>query len=165
MEKGRYYGKYQGFPRLVDLTFIGRMKCFCPEVMGDLDAPQYWLDWALPNLPWFCISSGQGESFVPQQSDLALPGGPDLFGVWLEFRHGDPRFPIWTGFFQVAVAGPIDPTQVGVAAPFVKLGPKSSFLTQTPLANGVVVASGVDPFTGASYFALGSASAKVMADK
>lgn len=35
----------------------------------------------------------------------------------------------------------------------------------TPLANGVVLASGFDTFTGATYGSLGSASTKVMAEK
>jgi hypothetical protein len=35
----------------------------------------------------------------------------------------------------------------------------------TPLVNGVVLASGVDPFTGATYGALANASTKVMAEK
>lgn len=35
----------------------------------------------------------------------------------------------------------------------------------TPLTHGVVLASGIDPFTGATYGALGNASLKVMAEK
>lgn len=46
----------------------------------------------------------------------------------------------------------------------VRLG-NSLIAALVPLLNGVVLASGVDPFTGATYGALGSASSKVLAEK
>lgn len=54
-------------------------------------------------------------------------------------------------------------TKVTVVAPLVEIG--GDGLGNAPLINGVVLASGIDPFTGATYGALGSASAVVMAKK
>lgn len=52
---------------------------------------------------------------------------------------------------------------IHVQGPLVKVGPSPG--THVALTNGVVLASGVDPFTGSTYGVLGNASAKVTADK
>ncbi len=54
-------------------------------------------------------------------------------------------------------------TKVTVVAPMVEAG--ADGIGAAPLLNGVVLASGIDPFTGVSYGLLGSASSKVTADK
>jgi uncharacterized protein involved in type VI secretion and phage assembly len=54
-------------------------------------------------------------------------------------------------------------TKVTVVAPNVELG--SDGLATAPLINGVVLGSGIDTFTGATYGVLGSASATVTAKK
>lgn len=53
--------------------------------------------------------------------------------------------------------------KVTVIAPQIELGEDG--LGALPLVNGVVVASGIDPFTGMTYGVLGSASNKVTAAK
>lgn len=63
----------------------GRIRCFCPEVMGPEDDENHWLDFALP-----CFTSRR-DSSVPDIDDA----------VWLEFRQGDVRFPIWVGYFPL----------------------------------------------------------------
>ena len=88
-----YIGKYMGYVRdASDPKTRARLRLFVPEVMGANDDTDHWTDWALPCFPWFA-HNGLGTSFVP-------PVGND-FGVWVEFRHGDVRFPIWVGVFIV----------------------------------------------------------------
>lgn len=91
--KPRYHGKYMGYVRdAADPEGRGRLRVFCPEVVGGPDGPNTWLDWALPSFPWFA-ERGTGLNFIPPARDA--------WGVWVEFRHGDPRFPIWTGVFPL----------------------------------------------------------------
>jgi hypothetical protein len=54
-------------------------------------------------------------------------------------------------------------TKATVIAPLIELGDDG--LGGAPLINGVVLGSGIDPFTGATYGALGSASSRVTAAK
>ena len=76
-----YYGKYRGVVSDIDDPhMIGRIKARVPDVMGDDES-----GWAMPCAPF----GGSGRGF------FALPkvGG----GVWIEFEHGDPDYPIWSG--------------------------------------------------------------------
>lgn len=88
-----FHGKYMGYLRdMQDPEKRGRIRVYCPEVVGPVDDADHWLDWALPCFPWF-THYGVGLSFVPEKvSDWA---------AWIEFRHGDPRFPIWCGLFPL----------------------------------------------------------------
>ncbi len=90
-----YFGMYAGFVRESD-DKRGRLKCYCPEIMGEIDSKDYWLDWALPSFPWLS-NKGVGTSgkagYVPKKDGD--------WGVWLQFRQGDVRYPIWTGVFPV----------------------------------------------------------------
>jgi len=93
-DDGRFYGKYLGHVRDVDdPDDRGRLRAFVPEVMGELDDVDHWTDWALPCFsPIAMLGVGSaGKALVPPKGDA--------WGVWVEFRHGDPRFPIWTGVF------------------------------------------------------------------
>ena len=150
----RWIGKFVGFVRdTADPDNRGRIRLFCPEVMGSLDDSDHWLDWALPCFPWFA-HLGIGGALVPQK----LSG----WGVWVEFRHGDTRFPIWTGVFAT---GPIpDVTNVELDSPTIQLGGQC---VQTPGATneGVVLGCFNDTFTGAPYSVLGSASTRIFAKK
>ncbi len=77
----RFYGKFRG---LVtdnhDPLMTGRIRASVPDVMGDGDS-----GWALPAAPF----GGSAAGF------FALPSVGS--GVWIEFEHGDPDFPIWSG--------------------------------------------------------------------
>ena len=84
----RYYGKYRGtvLP-MYDLDTRGRLLV---EV-SDANGPNF-SGWARPCAPW----SGQsmGCYIVPP------PGS----NVWIEFEHGNPDHPIWTGCFWETAA-------------------------------------------------------------
>lgn len=78
---GPFYGKYRGVVTSTkDPLMIGRIQARVPDVMGD-DAS----GWAMPCVPF----AGTGMGW------FALPA--DGSGVWIEFEHGDPDYPIWTG--------------------------------------------------------------------
>jgi len=89
----KYNGKYFGLVRDTnDPEQRGRIRLFCPEVMGGIDNANQWLDWALPCFPWF-VNQGIGLNFIPPKGDV--------WGVWVEFRQADIKYPIWTGVFPL----------------------------------------------------------------
>lgn len=102
----RYYGKFIGFVRdTSDPEERGRVRFYCPEVMGDRDHAESWTPWALP-----CFEMGggynTGKMAVPPMPADSLQGSSSSsalrqWACWIEFRHGDPRFPIYVGGFYV----------------------------------------------------------------
>lgn len=98
--EGRYHGKYQAF--LVDNKDPqkrGRLRLQIPDVLG----PDVVSGWAEP-----CFAYGGG----PDYGQFSIPplcissdGKSHTTGVWVEFRGGDPQYPIWTGTFFGAPGG------------------------------------------------------------
>lgn len=103
---GRYYGTYTGYIRDTDdPANKGRLRVFCPEVMGGLDNDSRWLDWAMPSFPWVVnVGAGTGSDNV----GAYVPKVDDGWGVWIIFRQGDVRYPIWTGVFPVGEDAELD---------------------------------------------------------
>ena len=98
-----YHGKYKGFVRdNADPEKRGRVRVYCPQVMGPNDGDVNWLDWAEPCFPWFGgINAGDfGPPLTKQQQVSAF--GTEWYGVWVEFQQGMVDFPIWVGTFTVA---------------------------------------------------------------
>ena len=76
-----FLGKYRGIVTDVqDPLMTGRIKAKVKDVLGDDES-----GWALPCAPF----GGSGVGF------FALPTVGA--GVWIEFEHGDPDYPVWTG--------------------------------------------------------------------
>jgi len=76
-----FYGKFRGVVSdIQDPLQIGRVRARVPDVMGDAES-----GWAMPSFP----AAGSGMGF------FALPKVGA--GVWIEFEHGDPDYPIWSG--------------------------------------------------------------------
>lgn len=96
----RYYGKYQAFVAdNADPQKRGRLRLQIPEVLG----PDVISGWAEP-----CFAYGGG----PDYGQFSIPplckasdGKSYTTGVWVEFRAGDPQYPIWTGTFFGAPGG------------------------------------------------------------
>ena len=76
-----FYGKYRGLVTdIQDPLMLGRIKAQVPDVMGSDDS-----GWAMPCAPF----GGSQAGFFA----LPVVGA----GVWIEFEHGDPDYPIWAG--------------------------------------------------------------------
>ncbi|MCX6925816.1 MAG: phage baseplate assembly protein V [Verrucomicrobia bacterium] len=79
--KDKHHGKFRGkVTDINDPLLIGRIRAKVPDVMGDEES-----GWAMPCAPF----GGSGTGF------FALPTVGA--GVWIEFEHGDPDYPIWSG--------------------------------------------------------------------
>jgi hypothetical protein len=97
------WGKYKGFVRdNKDPENRGRVRVFCPQVMGAEDGEDQWLGWAEPCFPWMGgLSTGDfGPPFTREEQRSSY--GMEWYGVWIEFERGHPDFPIWVGTFTIA---------------------------------------------------------------
>jgi uncharacterized protein involved in type VI secretion and phage assembly len=113
---------------------IGRLRARVPDVSGDADS-----GWALPCAP----SGGSGSGF------FAIPA--QGAGVWVEFEHGDPDYPIWSGCWWGA-ASEMPPKLLAPPPPSKKLmivtpGGHSVLLDDTPGTGGITL----ETSTGAKF--------------
>src|SRR4029079_2968068 len=84
-----FFGKYRGVVTdNNDPLMVGRIRARVPDVTGDADS-----GWAMPCAPFG--GSSTGFFAVPAQGA----------GVWIEFEHGDPDYPIWAGCWWGTAAG------------------------------------------------------------
>jgi hypothetical protein len=84
----RYYGKYRGtVVNNIDPLQMGRIQAIVPDVSSVVPS-----SYAMPCLPVGGIQMGM----------YAVP--PIGAGVWIEFEHGDPDKPVWTGCFWGSAA-------------------------------------------------------------
>ncbi|MFF7133735.1 phage baseplate assembly protein V [Streptomyces sp. NPDC008196] len=76
-----FYGKFRGV--VTDNTDDrGRIRATVADVYGSEKSP-----WALPAVPY--AGNGVGLYLIPPVGAL----------VWIEFEHGDPDHPVWSGCF------------------------------------------------------------------
>jgi uncharacterized protein involved in type VI secretion and phage assembly len=76
-----FFGKYRGIVvNNIDPLKIARIQAFVPDVSNLM-----LTNWAMPCIP--IAGKQMGTYLVPQIGS----------GVWIEFEHGDPDFPIWVG--------------------------------------------------------------------
>jgi hypothetical protein len=81
---GPYWGKYRGtVVNNIDPDQRGRLLCMVPDVLAMVPST-----WAEPCVPL------AGPTGPPMGVYLVPPIGA---GVWVEFEHGDPDYPIWVG--------------------------------------------------------------------
>lgn len=106
-------------------------------------------------------AQGRGVWVIPAEGDEVLVAHPDGFEGDATIFAVLPTGGVPAGLTpdRVLVVGP----QVHVVSGDVRIGPTPDAMV--PLVNGVVLGSGIDTFTGATYGALGSVSLKVQADK
>ena len=121
----KYYGKYRGVVTdNKDPLMTGRVKARVPDVMGEKET-----GWATPCAPF----GGSGVGF------FALPTVGA--GVWIEFEHGDPDYPVWSGcWFGSAAEMP----PILLAPPYKKTlikteGGNSVLLDDTPGIGGITL--------------------------
>jgi len=96
----RYEGKYLAFVRdSNDPERRGRVRVHCPEVMGEVDEPNTWLDWA--EAAHTLAGFDQGLFMVPpdptwNSRDDGGPSSPyNETRVWVTFRNGDVERPVY----------------------------------------------------------------------
>lgn len=112
-----YIGKYRGtVVNNIDPMQQGRIQVIVPDVSGVALS-----SWAMPCLPSIGLQSGI----------FTVP--PLGAGVWVEFEHGDPDYPIWTGCFPGSTA---DIPVLALTSP----PPLSAITLQTQLLqNGIII--------------------------
>ncbi|HYR10127.1 MAG TPA: phage baseplate assembly protein V [Longimicrobium sp.] len=88
MKQGPFWGKYRGtVTDAQDPKREGRVKARVPDVYGDEES-----GWATA-----CMPVGGSQT--------GLFGVPKVgAGVWIEFEHGDPQHPVWTGCYRGSMA-------------------------------------------------------------
>ncbi len=125
MSNNTFYGKYRGIVTDInDPLMIGRIRARVPDVMGDGES-----GWAMPCAPF----GGQSTGF------FALPSTGA--GVWIEFEHGDPDYPIWSGCWWGSVA---EMPPILLAPPYKKMMIKTEggitvILDDTPGIGGITL--------------------------
>ncbi len=81
MPPQQFFGKYRGVvTNNADPLKMGRIRATVPDIYGTNES-----GWAMPCAPF----AGRSTGF------FALPTVGA--GVWVEFEHGDPDYPIWVG--------------------------------------------------------------------
>ena len=122
----QYFGKYRGIvTKNNDEMFLGRIKATVPDVLGKKES-----GWALPCMPFG--GDGVGMFCLPKQGA----------GVWIEFEHGNPDFPIYTGSWWGSVAQV--PSDVYSPVPWKKLLMKTEggamfIMDDTPVTGGITL--------------------------
>lgn len=122
---GPFWGKYRGVvTSIMDPLQMGRIQARVVDVLGDQES-----GWAMPCAPF----GGSGMGF------FALPKVGA--GVWIEFEHGDPDYPIWVGSWWGSLA---EVPPVLLAPPYKKLmikteGGNSILLDDTPGVGGITL--------------------------
>jgi hypothetical protein len=127
-EPTKYLGKFRGTVlNNLDPLQIGRIQVVVPDVSNVSPS-----SWAMPCVP--LAGKQEGTFFVPQIGS----------GVWVEFEHGDPDYPIWVGGFWGSAA----------EVPAFALGPPAippgqNMVLQTTLQNTVLISDAPPtPLTG-----------------
>lgn len=88
-----FYGKFRGVVSdNRDLEGRGRIRAKVQDVFGEQES-----GWALPALPY--AGKNVGLFLIP----------PINAFVWIEFEHGNPEYPIWTGCFWAKGEVPASP--------------------------------------------------------
>ena len=89
----QFYGKFRGVVSdNGDPNNLGRIRAKVPDVYGEEES-----GWAIPSVPY--AGKSVGLFLIPPTNAL----------VWIEFEHGDPDYPIWSGCFWADGEVPVSP--------------------------------------------------------
>ena len=122
---GSFLGKFRGIVTdIQDPLMTGRVKARVPDVLGEDES-----GWALPCAPF----GGSGVGF------FALPTVGA--GIWMEFEHGNPDYPVWTGCWFGSTA---DMPSALLAPPYKKVmivteGGNKVTIDDTPGVGGITL--------------------------
>jgi uncharacterized protein involved in type VI secretion and phage assembly len=126
-ERRRFLGKFRGVVTdNLDPLMVGRVRARVPDVFGDRES-----GWALPCAPF---GGNQTGFFAVPAKDA---------GVWIEFEHGDPELPVWSGCWW-DTAAEMPPTLLAPPPPGGKVmvrteGGHTVLLDDTPGTGGIVL--------------------------
>lgn len=119
--RGQFFGKFRGVVTdNRDPLMLGRVRARVQDVLGDNDS-----GWALPSLPYG--GPGVGLFLVP----------PLDASVWIEFEHGDPDYPIWTGCFWAQ--GELPATPAVAEMKVLKTDTGTITINDLPGAGGITI--------------------------
>ncbi len=120
-ESQPYWGKYRGtVTNNLDPENRGRLNVLVPEVLGLL--PSTWAE---------CCAPMSGMTGAAAGVFMVPPIGA---AVWVEFEHGDPNKPIWTGGRWESTS---DVPPMALAPPAIP--PGQNIAVQTTLRNLLLV--------------------------
>lgn len=119
--EGRFYGKFRGVVSdNSDPSNLGRIRARVVDVFGEEES-----GWAMPSVPY--AGSQVGLFLIP----------PTNASVWIEFEHGNPDYPIWTGCFWAENEVPVSPASADKKV--LKTGAGTITLDDTQGANSVTI--------------------------
>jgi type VI secretion system (T6SS) baseplate-like injector VgrG len=131
--KKTFFGKYRGTVfNNVDPEMKGRIQAIVPDALGVVPTT-----WATPCVPVTGNPGLQSGIYVVPPIDAS---------VWMEFEHGDPDLPIWTGCFWGSPAEVPLPALMGApAVPNIVLqtiGQNTILMSGDP-ATGIIISCGL----------------------
>ena len=116
-----FYGKYRGVVTdNRDPLMLGRVRAKVSDVLGDRES-----GWAMPSVPY--AGKGVGLFLIPPVNAL----------VWIEFEHGHPDYPIWTGCFWATGETPATPAVAEMKVLKTDVG--TITLNDLPGAGGITI--------------------------
>jgi uncharacterized protein involved in type VI secretion and phage assembly len=119
--EGRFYGKFRGVVSdNSDPSNLGRIRAKVADVFGEEES-----GWAMPSVPY--AGSQVGLFLIP----------PTNASVWIEFEHGNPDYPIWTGCFWADNEVPVSPASADKKV--LKTGAGTITLDDTQGSNSVTI--------------------------
>jgi len=119
--EGRFYGKFRGVVSdNSDPSNLGRIRARVADVFGEEES-----GWAMPSVPY--AGSQVGLFLIP----------PTNASVWIEFEHGNPDYPIWTGCFWAENEVPVSPASADKKV--LKTGAGTITLDDTQGSNSVTI--------------------------
>jgi len=119
--EGRFYGKFRGVvSNNSDPSNLGRIRARVADVFGEDES-----GWAMPSVPY--AGNQVGLFLIP----------PTNASVWIEFEHGNPDYPIWTGCFWAENEVPVSPASADKKV--LKTGAGTITLDDTQGSNSITI--------------------------